>query len=80
MEAAACSPAAAVPVRPKIPVPIIAPIPSAVRSSALRERFNWRSGACASRINSSGLLVRKSVPIQLLRRHLGCKPAASSTS
>jgi hypothetical protein len=27
------------------------------------ERFNLRSGAAASRISSSGLLVRKSVPI-----------------
>ena len=55
----ACSPAAAVPVRAKIPVPMIAPMPSAVRSSAVSERFISRSGASDSRIKRSGFLVLK---------------------
>src|ERR1700730_6249991 len=54
-----CSPAAAVPVRAKIPDPIIAPMPRQVRSNAVSERFIKRSGADASLIKWSGFLVLK---------------------
>ena len=54
------SPAAAVPVRAKIPEPMMAPMPKQVRSNAVSERFIWRSGAAASAIKRSGLLVLKS--------------------
>src|SRR5687768_13820717 len=63
-----CSPAAAVPVSAKMPVPMIAPMPSAVRSSAESVRFIWRSGASDSRIKSSGLFVLKSCDATFLLR------------
>ena len=53
------SPAAAVPVSAKMPEPMIAPTPRAVRSRAESERFMCRSGASASWMSLSGLLVRK---------------------
>src|SRR6266566_7879270 len=57
--ASACSPAAAVPASAKIPVPMIAPMPMQVRANGPSARFSWRSGAAASAIKSSGLLVLK---------------------
>jgi hypothetical protein len=56
----ACSPAAAVPASAKIPVPIMAPMPMQVRANGPRTRFIWRSGAAASAIRWSALLVLKS--------------------
>ena len=67
----ACSPAAAVPVSAKIPVPMIAPMPSAVRSNAVSERFITRSGASDSRISISGLLVLNSEAIGDFRLQAG---------
>src|SRR6266403_6287702 len=60
IEAAICSPAAAVPASAKIPVPIIAPMPMQVRANGPRARFICRSGAAASAIKWSGLFFRKS--------------------
>src|SRR3989442_6356560 len=47
-------PAAAVPVRAKIPAPTVAPTPKAVRSNAERDRFILLSGISESLINRSG--------------------------
>src|SRR5712692_6449440 len=67
------SPAAAVPVKTKIPVPIIAPIPRAVRLSAPRDRFSRRSGASATEINCSMFLTRKSCEPTGTVRAKACK-------
>jgi hypothetical protein len=53
-------PAAAVPVSEKIPAPMMAPIPMAVSATGPSVRFICRSGAAASAIKWSGLLVLKS--------------------
>src|SRR5437762_4421569 len=60
-EAANCSPAAAVPAKAKIPVPMIAPIPMQVRANGPRTRFICRSDVAAYAIKWSGLFVRKSL-------------------
>ena len=65
------SPAAAVPVIAKIPEPMIAPTPRQVRSNAVSVRFITRSGAAASAINWSGLLVRDSFESMGIFRSLG---------
>ena len=57
LSASLYSPAAAVPVSAKMPVPMMAPMPRQVRSSAPRERFILRSGSSDSCISSSGLFV-----------------------
>src|ERR1019366_669388 len=54
------SPAAAVPVRTKIPVPMMAPMPRQVRLTQPSDFFNRRSGASASEINWSMFLTRNS--------------------
>src|SRR6266704_2257564 len=54
------SPAAAVPVKTKMPEPIIAPIPSAVRDQGPSVFFSRCSGASASANNLSMLLTLKS--------------------
>src|SRR5260221_8984499 len=72
-----CSPAAAVPVRTKIPVPIMAPMPRAVRlihPSVFLSRF---SGCSESETSWSMSLQRSSCdPTRALRSHPG-KPEAS---
>src|SRR5438132_3223724 len=52
-------PAAAVPVNEKIPAPMTAPMPIAVSATGPSVRFICRSGAAASAIKRSGLLVLK---------------------
>src|SRR5438045_6759873 len=58
--ASKCSPAAAVPVRTKIPEPIIAPIPSAVSDHGPRLFFRRCSGLSASAISLSIDLQQRS--------------------
>ena len=57
-EVAVCWPAAAVPVRAKMPAPMVAPTPSAMRSMGPSERLSFRSGASASVTSCSGDFVR----------------------
>jgi hypothetical protein len=54
------SPAAAVPVRMKIPEPITAPMPRAVKLHGPRVLFNRRPDSSEEAISASILLVRKS--------------------
>src|SRR5581483_11575188 len=54
------SPAAAVPVRTKIPEPIMAPMPSAVSDHGPNVFFSFRSGSSASEISLSMDLQQKS--------------------
>ena len=58
-EVEVCCPAAAVPVSAKMPAPMVAPTPRAVRSSGPSTRLSFRSGASASWTNCSGLFVRR---------------------
>ena len=53
-------PAAAVPVSEKIPAPMTAPMPMQVSATGPSVRFICRSGASASAIKRSGLLVLNS--------------------
>src|SRR5271169_6804398 len=55
-----CSPAAAVPVTVKIPEPITAPIPSAIKLQTPSVFFRARSGSSEEAISASILLQRKS--------------------
>src|ERR1700722_5925762 len=55
-----CSPAAAVPVTVKIPDPMTAPTPSAIRLQTPSDFFNRRSGSSEAAIRASMLLVRRS--------------------
>ena len=59
-EASNFCPAIAVPTTVKMPEPITAPMPSAVRLSHPRDFFNRRSGSSASDINWSIFLTRNS--------------------
>ena len=52
-------PAAAVPVRVKMPLPMTAPIPSAVRLAGPRALRRLREGSSDAAINASILFVRK---------------------
>ena len=58
--ASKCSPAAAVPVRTKIPEPMMAPMPSAVSDQGPRVFFRRCSGSSASAISLSMDLQQKS--------------------
>jgi hypothetical protein len=58
--ASKCSPAAAVPVRTKIPEPMIAPIPSAVSDQGPSVFFSWWPGSDASAMSLSMDLRAKS--------------------
>jgi len=58
--ASKCSPAAAVPVRTKIPDPIMAPMPSAVSDQGPRLFLSRFSGASASEISLSMDFLAKS--------------------
>src|SRR5947209_3286969 len=66
-------PAAAVPVTVKMPEPITAPIPSAVRLNAPRDFFKRWAGSSDAATSWSMLLVRKSGFIGRVRRS---RPAA----
>src|SRR5216684_2006952 len=58
--AAKCSPAAAVPVTVKMPEPITAPIPNAIKLHTPSDFLSRRSGSSEAAINASMLLVRRS--------------------
>src|ERR1700733_7733128 len=55
-----CSPAAAVPVTVKIPDPMTAPTPSAIKLHTPSDFFSRRSGSSEAAMRASILLVRRS--------------------
>src|SRR5580700_177650 len=55
-----CSPAAAVPVTVKMPDPMTAPTPSAIKLQTPSDFFSRRSGSSEAAIRASMLLVRRS--------------------
>src|SRR5438094_273031 len=61
-------PAAAVPVSVKMPEPITAPIPSAVRLHGPRLRRSFFSGSSEAAMRASILFVRKMLTVEAWRR------------
>ena len=62
------SPAAAVPVRMKMPEPITAPMPKAVRLHGPSVRRSFFSGSSEAAISASMLFVRKRLTARRLAR------------
>ena len=65
-------PAAAVPVSVKMPEPITAPIPSAVRLQGPKVRRSFLSGSSEAAISASMLLVRKMLKFAARRPASAC--------